>query len=29
MNVVTSNEKKAIIDRLEIDIIKRIDVKYD
>ena len=29
MNVVTSNENKAIIDRLEIDIIKRIDGQYD
>ena len=29
MNVVTSNENKAIIDRLEIDIIKRIDGQFD
>lgn len=29
MNVVTSNENKAIIDRLELDIIKRIDGQYD
>ena len=29
MNVVTSNENKAIIDRLEIDIIKRIDGQFE
>ncbi|MCH5167342.1 MAG: hypothetical protein J1F35_05555 [Erysipelotrichales bacterium] len=29
MNVVTANENKAIIDRLDIDIIKRIDGKYE
>ena len=29
MNVVTSNENKEIIDRLDIDIIKRIDGEYD
>lgn len=29
MNVVTSNENKEIIDRLDIDIIKRIDGEYE
>ena len=29
MNVVTSNENKAIIDRLELDIIKRIDGQFE
>lgn len=29
MNVVTSNENRSIIDRLDIDIIKRIDGQYE
>ena len=29
MNVVTANENKNIIDRLDFDIIKRIDGEYD
>ena len=29
MNIVTSNKNKAIIDKLEIDIIKRVDGEYD
>ena len=29
MNVVTANENKSIIDRLDIDIIKRIDGQFE
>ena len=29
MNIVTSNENKSIIDRLEIDVIKRVDGEYE